>query len=132
MKNVKTRLKYDFGVGDLLLTKPASLPKDNSRISWHSIHSTSLYFLHYNGDMHFSAVGSPRLRLNASLVVLVFLMKKQNNMGSSTMHIISQDQSWLMQGNKKLLYDYITRLKLIRHKNIDFCLNSIKTDRVRT
>lgn len=33
MKNVKTRLKYDFGVGDLLLTKPASLPKDNSRIS---------------------------------------------------------------------------------------------------
>lgn len=36
-----------------------------------------------------------------------------------------------MQGNKNLLYDYITRLKLIRHKNIDFCLNSIKTDRVR-
>lgn len=38
------------------------------------------------------AVSAFEIKVKASLAVLVFLMKKQN-LGSSTMHIISPDQS---------------------------------------
>lgn len=75
-------------------------------------------------------VSAFEIKVKASLAVLVFLMKKQN-LGSSTMHIISPDQSKLMRGNKKKLLYVYNALEIDKPQKHRLCLNSIKTDRVK-
>lgn len=86
MKNIKkTRWKHDFGVSDLPMTTWTDFVTDTPHLSIIFITMVTCIFL-------LLEVSAFEIKVKASLAVLVFLMKKQN-LGSSTMHIISPDQS---------------------------------------
>lgn len=84
-KHKKTRWKHDFGVSDLPMTTWTDFVTDTPHLSIIFITMVTCIFL-------LLAVSAFEIKVKASLAVLVFLMKKQN-LGSSTMHIISPDQS---------------------------------------
>lgn len=122
--NKKTRWKHDFGVSDLPMTTWTDFVTDTPHLSIIFITMVTCIFL-------LLEVSAFEIKVKASLAVLVFLMKKQN-LGSSTMHIISRDQSRLMRGNtkKKLLYVH-NALEIDKTQKHRLCLNSIKSDRVK-
>lgn len=89
MKNIKkkTRLKHDFGVSDLLMTTSTDFVTYTPHLILSIIFITMVTCIFLLLE-----VSAFEIKVKASLAVLVFLMKKQN-LGSSTMHIISPDQS---------------------------------------
>lgn len=62
------------------------------RISWQTPQLSIIFITMVTCIFLLLEVSAFEIKVKASLAVLVFLMKKQN-LGSSTMHIISRDQS---------------------------------------